>query len=135
MAHDHAFQLSSRHRQGDLVLSDGSRLFTCTKEVLLGSRTPMLLIPQLLRIDVLAEGTNMRVVMRSFTTHPLSGGPDGMTHRRAKSFDGADQVVTEFVVEPAGGPVGSVDVMIGWPPDLGERFLCTMAATMRRREA
>jgi hypothetical protein len=135
MAHTHEYALTSRHGQGDLTLSDGSRLFTCTKQVLSGSRTPMLLIPKLLRIDVLSEGTSMSVLMRSFSSEPLTGGPDAMQHRRGQMFDGTDQMISEFVVEPAAGPVGSLDVMIGWPIERGERFLCTLAATLRRREA
>jgi hypothetical protein len=135
MDHTHEYTLSSRHGQGDLTLSDGSRLFTCTKQVLNGSRTAMLLIPKLLRIDVLSDGDSMNVLMRSFSSDPLTGGPDAMQHRRAQTFEGADQIVSEFVVEPTAGPVGSVDVMIGFPGERGERFTCTLAATMRRREA
>src|SRR5687767_1383083 len=130
----HAYRFHPDHRQGDIVLADGARLFTCTKNVIDGSRTPMLLVEGLFRLDVEGSGDDVRLFLRNISGAQLSGGPEAATHRRTRSFSGVEQVVTEFPIVPSGGPVGEVRVSITRPAaDRGERFPCTAIAIVTRR--
>jgi hypothetical protein len=133
---EHLDGFHPEHRQGDIVLADGSRLFTCTKNLRDGSRTPMLLLPGLFRVDVEGDGDVVRILMRDFTAGKLRGGPSDAAHATSQSFDGTEQVVSQFTVEPADGPVGAVRVMVTRPAaDRGERFPCTVIGLMTRRAA
>jgi hypothetical protein len=133
--HVHDFRLHPEHRQGDIVLGDGARVFTCTKQLREGARTAMLLVPGLLRVDVTGRGDEFEIRTRNLTGGALSSDlGETVTHRRASSFEGVEQVVSEFSFAPAAGPVGQVRVSITRPAaDRGERFPCTAIAIVSRR--
>ena len=133
-AEAHGTLAHPEHRQGDVVLGDGARLFTCTKNVLDGSRTSMLLVKGLFRLDVLGRGEDFTISLRNISGGELEGGPSKtMQHRVATSFEGAEQHVSEFSFAPPSGPVGSVRVTISRPAQRGERFPCTAVAIVQRR--
>jgi len=134
MAHEHAFVLDPEHRQGDLVLTDGARLVSCTKNVRAGTRTSMLFLRGLMRIDVLASSDEFEIALRPLTSaYTFRGGPPDATHRRTQSFEGEDHIVSDFVVDIADSPVAPVRVSISRPAERGERFPVTAVAVVGRR--
>ena len=135
-AEAHGALAHREHRQGDVELADGSRLFTCTKNVIDGSRTSMLLVRGLFRLDVEGRDQDFRIAVRNLTQQPMQGGPEAMTHRVTTTFEGYEQHISEFEMRPTGGPVGSVRVTIARPADRdGERFTCTAMAIVQRAAA
>jgi hypothetical protein len=128
----HGTLAHSEHRQGDVALADGSRLFSCTKILRQSTRTSMLLVKGLGRIDVVSEGEAFTVLLRPLGTE-LRGGPETMHNRPAKSIEGRDEVVSDFWFEPTEGPVGRVSVSVTRPRERGERFPCTLIAVVPRR--
>jgi len=132
-AEAHGALAHREHRQGDVQLADGSRLFTCTKNLLDGSRTSMLLVRGLFRLDVEGRGEDFRISVRNLTQQPMLGGPEAITNRITASFEGDEHHISEFEMRPTAGPVGSVRVTITRPADRGERFPCTAMAIVQRR--
>src|SRR3712207_1895351 len=84
----HAYTVDPEHRQGDIVLADGARLLTCTKRLYEGSRTAMIFLQGLFRLDVEGHADGVRLHVRSLTRAPMDGGPETATLRAALTFDG-----------------------------------------------
>ena len=122
------------HRQGEVVLGDGSRMVTCTKALRRGARTAMLQLPELLRVDVVAHDDAYAVRLRKLCAFRLTGGLATMTTRESATLYGGEQRVSAFHVEPSEGPVRRVEVLVTLPANaVGDEVACTAVAFVRPR--
>jgi hypothetical protein len=122
------------HRQGDVLLGDGSRMLTCTKHLRRGARTAMLQLPGLMRVDVVAHDDAYAIRLRKLCDQRLVGGLSTMTRRESATLDGGEQRVSAFHVEPSEGDVRRVDVLVTLPANaVGDEVPCTAVAFVRPR--
>ena len=134
--HQHEDVLHPEHRQGDLPLADGSRLFTCTKRLRVDARTSVLFVRGLFRLDVIARGDSLELKLRNLSGRPLSGGPAQARTRRVESFEGEPQILSEFDLDPDTGLAGKARVSVAYAVDpVDGRVPCTAVAIVTRRPA
>lgn len=107
----------------------GQRTLTCTRQLQRGARTAMLLMPGLLRVDVIAYDDSYAIRLRKLCAQRLAGGLSTISHR-----DEGAQRVSAFHVEPSEGDIGRIEVSVTLPANsVGDEVPCAAVAVLRPR--
>ena len=131
-----ALAVHPEHRQGDLLLADGARVFTCTKTVQEGARTAMLIVPHLFRLDVRSHADSFDVDVRNIGRASLRSGLRDRRERLGRAFDGTVMKIIEFAIASGAPGVGPITVTLALPStDRGDAFPCTAMAVQRTAES
>ena len=128
--------LHPEHRQGDVVLADGARMFTCTKMLHNEARTAMLLVPHLFRLDVRSHDDSFDIKLRNLTKGRLESTLGRHVERAAVDFDGNPLKITEFVATAPDVGVGPITISVCLPAvERVYEFPCTAIALIPRPKA
>jgi hypothetical protein len=124
-----ALAVHPEHRQGDVLLADGARLFTCTKTLHNEARAPMLLVPHLFRLDVCSHDDSFEVKLRNLTGGRIESTLGRHVERAGVAFDGSPLKITEFTVTAVDAGIGPIVVSVCLPAIArGYEFPCTAMA-------
>jgi hypothetical protein len=128
--------LHPAHRQGDVELLDGDRLFTCTKTLWSGARTTMLLVPYLFRLDVRSHDDSFDLRVRNLSPGRLESTLGRHRERSARSYDGALMKITDFSVTAVDTGLGPISISVSLPAiERVYDFPCTAIAVVPHRAA
>lgn len=119
------------HRQGDVQLADGARLFTCTKTLRNDARTTMLLVPFLFRLDVRSHDDSFGIKLRNLSGGRLESTLGRHIERAAAAYDGSIMKITEFTATAVDAGVGPIALSVCLPAtERVYEFPCTAMAVV-----
>ena len=126
-----ALAVHPEHRQGDVLLADGARLFTCTKTLRNEARTAMLLVPYLFRLDVRSHDDSFDIRLRNLSAGRLESTLGRHAERAGVAFDGTVLKITEFDATAVDAGVGPIRISVCLPAlQRGYEFPCTALAVV-----
>ena len=124
------------HRQGDIELVDGGRLFTCTKTLRNEARAAMLLVPFVFRLDVRSHDDSFDIRLRNLSRGRLESTLGQHQERAATAYDGSVMKITEFTATMADLGIGPIAFSVCLPAmERVYEFPCTAMAVIPPRAA
>lgn len=131
-----AVAVHPEHRQGDVLLGDGARLFTCTKTLRNEARTAMLVVPHLFRLDVRSHDDSFEVKIRNLGRGRIESNLGRHVERGGRAFDGSLIKITEFQATAVEAGVGPIRFTVCLPAiQRVYEFPCTVLAIVPAKAA